>query len=119
MPKHVLQIIEGAYRVTLEEQDDPALWITQAMTGAGQKSSVLLRGNAVNYAVRAQDASGVSIGGWRQTQPPRPAEDVAKMVAAGTDVYVVEEDVAARGLERGELISGLKSVARKELPKLV
>jgi hypothetical protein len=119
MTKHVLQIIEGAYRVTLEEQDDPAIWITHAMAGAGGKFSVLLKGNAVNYAVKAQDCSGLKLAGWTQTQPPKLAEEVAKLVTKGIDVYLVEEDASERGIERSEMIAGLKPVGRSGVAGLI
>jgi hypothetical protein len=113
-----LNVIETAYRATLEEQDDTIVWLTHAMKGAGADLAVLLRGNAVNYAVRTQDASGLAFGDVRQTQPPRLADDLAKLLGKGVDVYYVEEDVADRGIERGELIDGLKPVGRKGLAKL-
>ena len=117
MPK-ILQIIETAYRATLEEQDDTTLWITQAMKGAGGNFDVLLRGNAVNYGVKSQDASGLSFGAKRQTQAPRLAEDVQKMIEKGIAIHIVEDDVAERGLERGDLVGGLKPVSRTGLPAL-
>ncbi len=115
----VLNIIESAYRATLEEQDDPIVWITHAMKGAGADLHVLLRGNAVNYAVQGQDASGLAFGDWRQTQPPRLAEDISGLIGKGVEVYVVEEDLAQRGLLNGDLIAGLKPVARDGLPGLL
>src|SRR5262245_53390248 len=118
MPKKILQIVESAYRATLEEQDDTVVWITHAMKGAGADLHVLLRGNAVNYGVKTQDASGLAFGDKKQTQPPRLADDVAKLVEKGLDVYVVSDDIADRGLERTDLIAGLKPVSRDELPKL-
>jgi len=36
----------------------------------------------------------------------------------GVDVFVVEEDLAERGVEPGDLIEGLKPVARGGIPKL-
>src|SRR4026208_1242457 len=102
MPKRILQVVDSAYRATLEEQDDTVLWIAQAMKGAGGDFSVLLRGSAVNYAVRGQDASGLAFGAKRQTQPPRIAEDVAKLIEKGIEVFVVSDDLAERGLERGD-----------------
>jgi sulfur relay (sulfurtransferase) DsrF/TusC family protein len=119
MSKKVLQVIESAYRCTIEEQDDPVVWITHAMKGAGANLGVLLRGNAVNYAVKGQDATGLSFGGRAQTQPPRLDEDVAKLVGKGVEVYVVEDDAAGRGLERSDLVEGVRTVSRAGLPQLL
>ncbi len=107
-----LNIVETAYRATLEEQDDTILWITQAMIGAGADLAVLLRSNAVNYAVRGQDASGISFGSLAQTQPPHIDEDVAKLIHRGASVFVVEEDLAERGIGASELVQGLKPISR-------
>lgn len=114
----VLNIVETAYRATLDEQDDTVLWLTHAMKGAGADLAVLLRGNAVNYAVKGQDASGLAFGERKQSQPPRIADDVAKLIGKSVDVYIVEDDVSERGLERSDLIPGLKSVSRSGLAKL-
>jgi len=118
MAKRILQVVESAYRATLEEQDDTVLWITSAMKGAGGELDVLLRGNAVNYLVRGQDATGLAFGAKKQTQPPRLEEDVTKLIDKGVRVFVVADDLAERGLERNDLIPGPKPVSRDELPKL-
>ena len=117
--KKTLQIVTSAYRCNLEEQDDPVLWITQAMKSAGADVHVLLEGPAVNYAARGQDASGLSFGGKAQTQPPRIEDDVKRFLAKGAEVYAVEDDVAARGLERADLIEGVRGVSRGELPRFL
>jgi len=114
-----LNIVETAYRATLEEQDDPIVWLTHAMKGAGADLALLLRGNAVNYAAKSQDASGLAFGSERQTEPPRLAEQVAALVAKGVTVYIVDDDLAERGLEPSELIEGLTPVARTALPGLL
>jgi intracellular sulfur oxidation DsrE/DsrF family protein len=117
--KKILSIIETAYRATLEEQDDTVVWLMHAMRGAGAEITVLLRGNAVGYASVGQDASGLSFGDRRQTQPPQLADDVAKLAQKGVEVLVVEEDAAARGIEHGEMIEGVRLVPRQAVAKLV
>jgi hypothetical protein len=119
MAKRVLSIIESAYRGTLEEQDDTVVWLTHAMKGAGADLTVLLRGNAVNYVVRGQDATGLAFGERRQANCPRIDEDVAKLPGKGVEVFVVEEDLAERGVEPGEVIYGVKLVPRQRIASLV
>jgi sulfur relay (sulfurtransferase) DsrF/TusC family protein len=115
----VLNILETAYRATIEEQDDTIVWLSHAMVGAGAELGLLLRGNAVSYGVRSQDASGLAFGGLRQTQPPELAQDVAKLMDKGTPVYVVEDDLVERGIEPGELIPGLKPISRASIAALM
>jgi intracellular sulfur oxidation DsrE/DsrF family protein len=115
----VLNIVSSAYRATIEEQDDTIVWLTHVLRDAGADIAVLLRGNAVNYGVIAQDASGLSFGAERQTQPPRLAEDVQKLIAKGVKVWVCADDVGARGIDRRELIDGLTPIAAADVPRLV
>ena len=56
MSKRLLHIVESAYRATLEEQDDPVVWLCHAMRGAGAALDLLLQGNAVAYGVREQES---------------------------------------------------------------
>jgi sulfur relay (sulfurtransferase) DsrF/TusC family protein len=119
MAKKILSIIESAYRATLEEQDDTVVWITHAMKGAGGDLATLLRGNAVNYAVKGQDASGLAFGERRQTQPPRIGEDLAALASKGVKVLIVQEDLAERGLEPGDLIAGVEPIGRARVPGLL
>jgi len=115
----VLSIIESAYRATLEEQDDTIVWITHAMKGAGADLHVLLRGNAVNYVVKGQDASGLSFGGKAQSQPPDLPRDISGLVGKGVDVFIIEEDINERGLGNESLVEGIKRIPRAEVPKLL
>ncbi|MEM8816078.1 MAG: hypothetical protein AAGE85_09630 [Pseudomonadota bacterium] len=114
----VLQIINTAYRATIEEQDDTVVWLTHAMTGAGGDFDVLLAGNAVNYTVERQDAAGLSFGDWRQTQPPRLGHDVAGLIGKHVRVYVVDEDVREIGLTAVTQVDGFTRIARAELADL-
>jgi len=116
--KKTLNIVESAYRAVMEEQDDTILWLLAAMQGAGAEHTVLLRGNAVNYAVAGQGAPGLAIGGWKQTQAPRMDRDIIDLIENRKMlVFVVEEDLAARGIERGELVPGVQPLSSKLLPK--
>jgi len=114
----VLNIVEAAYRGTLEEQDDTIIWICHAMKGASADIDVLLRGNAVNYAVKAQDASGLAFGDAQQTQPPKLADDLAELKTKGVKVYLVEDALSERGIAASELIDGMDLVPRRQLAKL-
>lgn len=94
MAHRYLAIVETAYRATLEEQDDPVLWLVQSLRGAGTEVDVLLRGSAVSYGVQAQDAAGLQFGERRQTQPPRLAHDVRALAAKGAQLFYVEDRCA-------------------------
>jgi sulfur relay (sulfurtransferase) DsrF/TusC family protein len=113
-----LLVIRSAYRCTVEEQDDPCLWIARAMKGSGADLAVLLRGNAATYALEGQDATGLSFGARVQAHPPCIDRDVAALVGGGTAVYVVEEDARERGFDARSLAPGVKPVPRAALPKL-
>ena len=115
----VLQTVSAAYRATLEEQDDTILWLTQAMKNAGGDLDVLLTGNAVNYAIAGQDASGLSIGAWRQTQPPQIEQDLARMMSKGIKVYAVSEDVVERGLSDCAMVQGVVRIPEDEIARLI
>lgn len=119
MSIRVLNIVNSAYRATLEEQDDPVLWIVAAMRGAGAGADVLLRGNAVNYGVKGQDAAGLKLGDWSQTHPPDLPRDLKKLVDGGAAVFFVQEDAAARGIEPADLIEGLSPIDRAGLATLI
>lgn len=115
----VLQVLTSAYRATIEEQDDTILWITQAMKNAGGELDVLLTGNAVNYAIAGQDSSGLAFGDWRQTQPPRIEDDLARMIAKGVAVYAIGDDMVERGLADCAIVAGVKRVQRGDVPRLM
>jgi len=115
----VMNIVESAYRATIEEQDDTILWINTAMKGAGADVTVLLKGNAVNYAVKGQDATGLVFGSKKQTKPPQLDKDVLRLIERGVAVHVVSDDIAERGLEVTDLVDGLSMCARSDVAKMM
>ena len=119
MAKKTLNIVESAYRAVMEEQDDTILWLLAAMQGAGAEHTAVLRGNAVNYAIAGQGAPGLSVGEWKQTQAPKMDRDVVDLVEnRKIPVYIIEEDLAERGIESNTLVPGVKLLSRKALPAL-
>jgi len=119
MPNTIFSIVETAYRATVEEQDDPALWFTAAVKNAGGDIALLLRANAVNYAVKGQDASDLAIGGAGSRHPPDLAADLQRMLYSGVTLYVLAEDVIDRGIPTSQLIDGIHLIKREALPKLM
>jgi hypothetical protein len=114
----VLQIIESAYRGTLEEQDDTIVWLTQCLHAAGAEVSVLLKDNAVNYVLMGEDSSGLRFGSWTQTQPPRIAAQVALLLQSQVRVHVIREDLERRGLMEVQRLEGVHVISRSEVPHL-
>jgi len=117
MAKKTLNIVESAYRAVMEEQDDTILWLLAAMQGAGAEHTVVLRGNAVNYAVAGQGVPGLKVGKWKQTQAPKMDRDVVDLIEKRKiPVYVISEDLAERGIESSELVPGVQLLSRTALP---
>ena len=120
MAKKTLNIVESAYRAVMEEQDDTILWLMAAMQGAGAAHTVVLRGNAVNYAVAGQGAPGLTVGRWKQTQAPRMDRDVLDLVEKRKiPVLVIQEDLAVRGIQKSELLAEVELIGIESLPALM
>jgi sulfur transfer complex TusBCD TusB component (DsrH family) len=119
MAKKTLNIVESAYRAVMEEQDDTILWLLAATQMAGAHHTVVLRGNAVNYAVAGQGAPGLTVGQWKQTQAPRMDRDLVDLMETRKiPVHVIAEDLAARGIARDELVPGVELIPHAALPQL-
>ena len=114
----VLQVIQSAYRCTIEEQDDPVVWFIQVLESIGGGVDVVLRANAVNYAVKGQVVEGLSFGEWKQSFPAKLDEDLQQCLDKGVKVYAISEDISKRGIPEGKLLEGIEKISFKELPSL-
>src|SRR5437899_7684028 len=92
-----LSIIDSSYRATIEEQDDTAVWFTHAMKNGGADVSILLRGDAVSYAVTNQNATGLRFGA-RTVKGPDMVRDLKAVIDKKIPLFVVAEDLAERGI---------------------
>jgi hypothetical protein len=115
----LLNIVSSAYRATIEEQDDTVVWITHCLRNAGAEVDLLLSGPAVNYPVVGQAVAPTHIGGRAQKHAPDVHAQVHNFVGNGSSVYVVEEDLDERGIDRRSLLQEVKVVARQDLPKIL
>jgi len=115
---NVLQVIDQAFRTTVEEQDDTILWLTQSMRGAGADLTVLLSGHGVHYAVQARRQPALVLGDWKQSEPAEIHHDIRRLVDAGVPVYAVRDDIEERGLQPSTVQHGVTLIGRQDTAAL-
>jgi hypothetical protein len=113
-----LSVVEGAFRATLEEQDDAALWFTAAVRNSGSDCNLLLQKNAVHYALLNQQRPRLEIGDMVVENPPEFDEDLLRVIEKGGKVFVNKDDLADLGLGDAPLIAGVTTFGRDELAKI-
>jgi predicted peroxiredoxin len=113
-----LAILERAFRGLVEEQYAHILWTCEGMKALGAPLDVLLRGNAVLYAVRGPTPPAERIAGIDLPQAPLD-HAVARLLRRGARVLVDDADCRRLGLGRDALVEGVEIVTEGDLPALV
>lgn len=116
----LLCICDQGYRAATEEQDDTVVWMAHMLCRcADTQTALLLRGSAVSYANRAQQPVPVRFGDWVQKNPADFPRDLARYQADGGRVFVLREDLEARGLGDADLVEGAVAIDRDAVAGLV
>jgi sulfur relay (sulfurtransferase) DsrF/TusC family protein len=118
MPKRILSVLTHTEYGNLEDSDI-GLFASAFAPVTAHEMALLLRADAVNYAVRGQDGTGITIAGGT-VQPGFLIEtDIKSVQDSGIPVYAVDEDLRERGIALQDLIDGVQRVGRHELGTLV
>jgi sulfur transfer complex TusBCD TusB component (DsrH family) len=118
MPKKILSVLSHTEYGNLEDSDI-GLFASAFAPVTGSQMTILLSEDAVNYAVRGQEGTGIKIAGGT-VQPGFLIEtDIQSVQASNVPVFALREDLAERGIDERELIQGVKLLSRREFGRLV
>jgi sulfur relay (sulfurtransferase) DsrF/TusC family protein len=118
MAKKILSVLSHTEYGNLEDSDI-GLFASAFAPVAGQQLGLVLREDAVNYALRGQDGTNIKIAGV-PIQPGFLIEtDLKSLQQTNIPVYAIREDLEERGIKPEEVIDGVTLMSRRELGTLV
>ena len=118
MPKKILSVLSHTEYGNLEDSDI-GLFASAFAPVTGNEMTILLSEDAVNYAVRGQNGTGITIAGGT-VQPGFLIEtDIESVQASNILVYAFREYLDERGIPEVDLVKGVKLMSRRELGKFV
>lgn len=118
MAKKILSVLSHTEYGNLEDSDI-GLFASAFAPVAGSLMTLLLTEDAVNYAVRGQDGTGIKIAG-AAVQPGFLIEtDLSSVQEAKIPVYAFKEDLEERGIPPSEVIQGVQLISRTGFGRLI
>ncbi len=118
MAKKILSVLSRTEYGNLEDSDI-GLFASAFAPVAGAQMTLLLAEDAVNYAARGQEGTGIEIAGGK-VQPGFLIEtDVKAVKDSGIPVFALREDLAERGIAEHELVEGVALLSRREYGKFI
>jgi hypothetical protein len=114
-----LAIVERAFRGAVEEQYGHILAATLGFCKMGAPTDLLLRGNAVLYALRLGAHPRLQIGSEAVDTLPDYESALRRLIDGGAAAYVLADDCRRLRLEADRLVPGVREVARGDLASLV
>jgi hypothetical protein len=119
MDGRILAIVERAYRGTVEEQYANILWLSHVLRRLRGEVTLLLRGNAVRYALQLQPRTHLKIGDEVLDALPHYETEVRSLLDAGVSVYVSAADCDRCLIDRRRLIAAVTAVDSPGLAQLL
>lgn len=92
------------------------VWFTHILRQSGADITILLTGNAVNYAVRGQQPPVLRFGTATIEFPPRLDQDLQQAAEAGVKLALLRDDADVRGIGATALMPEVEQISREQLP---
>ena len=115
----ILSIVSTAFRATLEENDDAALWLSLAVAKEGAELSLLFRGNAVIYTMQRRNPTVVEVPELALKTTWLPQTQIQTALGLGVACYSVREDMLARGIDPNSVSAGIVCIDEADVADLL